>query len=978
MRPERYQEVDLLLARALDVEPRDRQSFLARECSDRPETFAQVQRLLAADLASRSFLETPSPANFFELPPFVPGGRLGNYRLEAEIGRGGMGTVYLARRDDGQYQRQVAIKQLHRVGLGEDGRSRFRDERQILAGLEHPHIARLYDAGELPGGDAFLVMEYVEGEPISTYCDRLKLSLEARLRLFLKVLQAVGYAHQNLLVHRDLKPENILVDASGEPKLIDFGIAKQLAAEEGASASTRLSQRFMTPRYASPEQVRGERISVASDVYSLGVVLYELLVGQGPYRLEALLPHQISQAVLEQIPLRPSEALRGLDPDAARQVATCRDTTPAQLVRGLIGDLDTIVLASLAKEPRRRYGTVAELAADLERHLAGFPILARGSGLSYRVTKFVARHRAAVIAAGAALLTVAGFLAHAVVERSRADRERVKAEQALGFLVETFRNLDPRKNGGEQLTVAQLLATAADRLANQSAEAPEVRATLMDTLGDAHMGLGLFEPAAKLLEGALVLRQERASRDPGALGDSLMHLGMLRYRQGDLDASEELLRRAVCAKRRLFGARRLELAEPLNLLGFVLASRSFDDTQRPLEDIAALHREALALAAELEGPSSLGVAVATLYLAGLEERRGDLEAAERLHRQALGIQLRLSGESSTEAAINRMALAKTLIARGRLAAAEAELQAALGPLALAFPETHPDVRVALHELGRIKTRQGKDAEAEVLLRKVLAADRATSGAEHPDTVNGEYSLAMALLGQEKFGEALELHQHALEMRRQVFGAESVPVAQSLGALARTLSALGEHARALELARQALELNRALYPPGHAELAWPLRNLGDVLLAQAQPAAAEPWLQQSLEILERTRPEGDFQTAWVKVLLGKCLVAMERFESAKTLLEAGTSTLAGQFSEEDRRVVAGRRLLAVVASLPGQPRAVVREKGPAVLGTEAVEQSDHAGRALGDGKGRVGAAHPGLHPTGVQSDTGETFAGKLQG
>ncbi len=609
MKPERYQQIDDLLARALEVETRERQAFVERECAERPETLAQVERLLAADVSGPSFLETPPPRAFAELPPIVPGGRLGAYRIESEIARGGMGTVYLASRDDGQYQRRVAIKRLHRVGLGEDGAARFRDERRILAGLEHPHIARLYDAGELPGGEAFLVMEYIEGEPISAHCDRLLLSLEARLRLFLKVLAAVGYAHQNLLVHRDLKPENILVDAQGEPRLIDFGIAKQLPAEESQAAVTQISTRFMTPRYASPEQMRGERISTASDIYSLGVVLYELITGLSPYRLESLLPHQALAAVLEQVPPKPSEAVKGQKAEVARSLAAARDASPAQLARSLAGDLDTIVLKALAKEVSRRYNTASELGADIESYLGGKPVAARPDTLAYRTVKFVRRHRWGVSLAASTLLLLGAQQVRLVGEKRTAIREGARTEQAMSFLVRLFEQADPYASGGKQVTADQLLTLGAEWARRDLAQEPATRATVLAALGRAEMGLGRYDEALPALNEALELRRSSEPSDLVAVAEEIAAVAWLKTQQADYDAAESLFEEALRVLRGTpRGRRSPELAGLLNRFGAALSRRhQRSDPQRSTQ-IELLHREALSLFEQVDGPKSAGVA----------------------------------------------------------------------------------------------------------------------------------------------------------------------------------------------------------------------------------------------------------------------------------------------------------------------------------------------------------------------------------
>lgn len=384
---ERWGEVDRIFEAVLDRSPGERTVFLRAFCAGDPALYREVERLLAADAWESVFLDRPAD----EVSGLMAGEReeqqrLGPYRLLRAIGCGGMGTVFLAMRDDEQYERLVAVKIL-RSGLEDtDLRRRFLAERQILARLEHPNIARLYDGGSTEDGRPYLVMELIQGLPIDEYCDRHRQTVEQRLALFLRICSAVQYTHQNLLVHRDIKPANILVTPQGEPKLLDFGIAKLLEPAATADSLTRTGIRVMTPSYASPEQMKGEAITTASDVYSLGVLLYELLAGRSPYRVEEGVE-------------KPSRALSRSGKPLPEEIAAARGSRPVALRRRLAGDLDTIVLTALRTEPARRYESVARLSSDLERHLQDLPISARPNTLGYRMRKFVRRHRAALVAA---------------------------------------------------------------------------------------------------------------------------------------------------------------------------------------------------------------------------------------------------------------------------------------------------------------------------------------------------------------------------------------------------------------------------------------------------------------------------------------------------------------------------------------------------------------------------------------------------
>jgi serine/threonine protein kinase/WD40 repeat protein len=404
MPPDRWERIEQLLDAALDIAPAERRAFLERECSDDADMRTEVLEILEAGEAPAALLDHPA-AQVAAVVSAVTGDprvpmpvRIGPYRVERLIGEGGMGTVYLARRDDGEFDQLVAVK-LVRRGLHLDARivRRFRDERQILAALSHPNIGRLLDGGLTDDNLPFFAMEYVDGLPITRYCDARSLSLEERLELFTQVCDAVAHAHGKQIVHRDIKPSNILVTDAGAPRLLDFGIAKLLDAAPGATELTRRSERLLTPEYASPEQIRGEPVVMASDVYALGVLLYELLTGRRPFTRAGRTAHELEQAVLDEEPTRPSDAVM-------------RDP----LRRRLRGDLDAIVLTAMRKEPAKRYPSAAELGADVSRYLRGNPITARPSGGIDRARRWARRHRLALSSVGAALLGASTILAVAM------------------------------------------------------------------------------------------------------------------------------------------------------------------------------------------------------------------------------------------------------------------------------------------------------------------------------------------------------------------------------------------------------------------------------------------------------------------------------------------------------------------------------------------------------------------------------------
>jgi serine/threonine protein kinase len=908
----RWQEVDALFAVALETAPEERQGLLDRLCRNDARLRAAVERLLAVDAEAATFLELPAPAiaSLTGGPAAAAGARLGPYRLQRLLGRGGMGTVFLARRDDGQFERTVALKILRYGADDPETRARFRTERQILSRLEHPAIARLYDGGETPQGGPFLVMEHVQGLPLDVYCDRNRLEIDGRLELFRRLLDAVAYAHQNLLVHRDIKPSNVLVTAAGEPKLLDFGIAKQLESD-GAAATTRMRPR--TPGYASPEQVRGESITTASDVYALGVVLYELLCGRSPYRVAHGLDCELESAILEQEPEPPSQALERPpgpgEPDRG-EIAAARRARPRELRWALRGDLDTIVLTALRKEPQRRYCSVAELAADIDRFRRALPISAHPETALYRTAKFVRRHTAGVLLAALSLTLCLALLVSLQLQRNRAQRERDKTRQALDFITDVFAQADPAQQGADKVSARDLLKIGARRASIELAGDPLVQAELMRTVGTASLGLGEAAEAAPLLQRALALYRENAPATP-EMARALEDLATLRLHQTDFETAEHLLREAVALRSRLLGEESFPVAEDLNRLGTVLAERYQSADPARSREIERLHRRALAIYGRLEGPDGPGTADSLRSLAKVLRNRGELAAAEHLARKALSINLAHRGPSHVEVPLSRRMLAVVLIDKAKFDEARRELREALAVQLEILPPDHPDLTFTRNDLALVASRSGAYDEAERLLRRVLRDQIARFGPDHAHTATVLVNLAGALQGQGKLEEAAILQERALAIRLARFGERHFDVGQSLGALARLRSDQGRHAEALALARRSLQLGREILPPGHRDLAWPLRTLGLVLLEAGRPAQAQPLLRESLALLRRTQPPGFFQTARVEVLLGACLRDLGRLQEAEPLITHGRATLEAQLPDSHELVQEAREEAAAL-------------------------------------------------------------------
>jgi tetratricopeptide (TPR) repeat protein/tRNA A-37 threonylcarbamoyl transferase component Bud32 len=804
----------------------------------------------------------------------VAGDRLGPYRLLDLIGQGGMGDVYRAVRDDDHFKKVVALKLVRREMATEPMVARFREERQILAGLEHPGIVPLLDGGASADGRPFLVMEHVEGTRIDVHCRERGLPVRARVELFRAVCSAVQYAHQNLVVHRDLKPANILVTAGDVPKLLDFGVAKLV---DPVAAATVTQFRPMTPAYASPEQFRGEALTTATDIYSLGVVLYELLAGRRPYRVSTGTPLELREAICEE------------EPEAPRADA----------------DLDAIVLKALRKAPSRRYATVEAFSEDLRRYLAGLPVAARKGTARYRAGKFVRRHRAKVVSSALLLVLGAGFAMNMRAQARRVGREKDKAERVTTFLVNLFRVSDPSEERGRTVTAREMLDQGTARIGTELTDEPEVRATLMGTMGRVYANLGLYERAMPLLEESLQTRRRVLGPEHAEVAASLHTLGDLLYDIGDYAGAESRLREGLAIKRKLLGAEHAEVAHTLHGLAAV---------RHKTGDYAgaeALYREALAMRRTLLGSEHIDVARTLNNLGSLLKNKGDLAGAGAHLRESLATKMKLLGGEHLDVARSQNNLALVLHAQGDHAGAEALHRQALATKRTLLDRGHPDIGRSLNNLANVVYDRGDYTEAEALYRQSLAIDRQNLGSAHADVAIGLNNIGNVLQMKGDPAGAEALHREALVLRRELLGREHPDVAQSLYSLATALRDQGEAASAETLHREALALRRKLLGPTHADVAASLTELAAVLSDSGRWAEAEPLVREALDIQRTVLPQPHPEVAASQSVLGGCLAAAGRFAEAEPLLRESHAQLEARLG---RRSHLTRAAAARVARL----------------------------------------------------------------
>jgi serine/threonine-protein kinase len=884
----RWNKIQALFEAALERQPAEREAFLREVAAGDSALCEEVKALLEADAKPHSLLDGFA-GDALDLPEALSleGKVIGAYRLVRQIGAGGMGNVYLAERADGQFEQKVALK-LIKLGLGsEEILKRFQSERQILARLQHPNIARLLDGGLAADGRPFFTMEFVEGKPIDQYCDQHQLTVDERLELFQTVCATVQYAHRNLVVHRDLKPSNILVTEDGAVKLLDFGIAKLLGAGDDAPALTTLTQigqRVMTPEYASPEQVRGEPITTASDVYSLGVILYELLSGHRPHQLATRTPAEIEKLISTTEPKKPSTAVNVSDKAetaATAAISLARNTQPEKLRRQLAGDLDNICLMALRKEPERRYQSVEQFLQDLMRHLQGLPVAARPSTVGYRAQKFVQRHKLGVAMTAAFVLLIAGLVGfytwRLANERDRAQLEARKAAQVSAFLADLFKVSDPSAARGRTITARELLDRGAQRLANELADQPEVQAQMMEVTGTVYQSLAQLDSAGALLEKSLAIRRKLPGNVQADIARTLWVLGKVKVEQGDYHAADSLQRLSLDMRRNLFGNQHEEIAQSLSSLGKIMYQKG------KYAEAETLHFEALAIRRALFGEVHPGVALNLDDLGWLMYERGKYDAADSLHRQALAIRQKLFGPENLEVAESLANLGGALYAKGEYENAEPLIREALAIRRKLLGDDHPQTTFNLTNLAVLLEAQHAYGEAENLYRDILAKHQRKLGEEHPVIADDLTDIGRVLAAKGNYEEAEPFFRQAIARHRKLRGPEHWLVAYTLNSLAGLLHEKGEAQAALPVYENALAIYRKAWKKPNQHVANALIGYGAALTEINKPQVAEPFLREGLDIFQNSLKPGHWQLARAQSALGTCLAALRRFEDAEPLL-----------------------------------------------------------------------------------------------
>ena len=931
MSDEHWERVKDLLHQAMQLTPEQRARFLDEACPGdcRPE----IESLLAADVQARSsFLRSPStvgPAG--EGDPVFPGmlapGDLfeARFQLVEILGEGGMGQVWLAKQI-APVRRQVALKLIKAGMYDQSVVQRFRSERQSLAIMDHPAIAKVFEAGATSQGQPYFVMEYVPGLPITKYCDQERLTIAKRLELFVQVCDGIQHAHQKAIVHRDLKPANILVaDVDGKPvpRIIDFGIAK--AAEPrlaGEGELTLLGQFVGTPGYMSPEQVDPDvrDVDTRTDVYSLGVVLYVLLTGYQPFdvKMGTRLPLDVLLRKLREEEPPPPSTKIGMDRPTSITVASARGADPRHLVRQLRGDLDWITMKALERDRARRYGTPSELAADLRRYLNDEPVVARPASAAYRLRKYAWRHRVAVgVATGLVVLlttfsVVQGLeLRRITQERDRANRERDHASRITDFMTGMFKVADPSEARGNSITAREILDKASNDIGIGLARDAEAQSQMLHVMASTYLNLGLYARAHDLSKRALDARSRLHGPEAPDTLESMTQLGWILDREGHDSDAEKLERQALADERRTLGPEAPLTLETLDHLAVI------EEDEGQYRDAESVARQVMESATRTLGPEHSQTLLATNHFARALGYQARYAEAEQQYRKLLGVDRRVLGADHPQTLAAMTSLAWVIAAQRRVAEAEGLYREVLAAQQRVLGAEHQYTVLTMANLAALLTDAGRLPDAEKLQRQVLAIRLRTLGPEHPETLSSKLNLADVLLKEGRIEESDALQRETLAVQQRVLGPQDPTTLISQSNLAAILIREHRYDEAEKVAAETLGVQQRILGQGHPDTLDSLRNLGRAMAYNHRYSEATQLFRHAIDALDTSAGQ---ESRWAVWYAFACVAAAaNRYdESLRYLREAvdrGYQDADGLMADDDLKELRHNpQFLALMGSL----------------------------------------------------------------
>ncbi len=881
----RWSQLQALFEKAVALSETERDAFLTEACGDDAELRSELEALLRADTDNThsgtgdSHLKTQDVSD-----NALVGSMIGPWRLLERIGSGGMGTVFLAERADGSFEQRVALKIVKKGMDTESVIARFRQERQILARLENPNIARVLDGGVTNDGRPFFAMEFVNGIPITQYCDQQGMDVRTRLRLFQQACNAVHAAHRNLIVHRDLKPSNILVTPDGDVKLLDFGIAKLLDATEGRKL-TRTGLQLHTPAYAAPEQLLDDAVTTATDIYALGVILYELLSGRRPFEIRRT-PAEFRELVITGSPAKPSAAITELPADTdgksrattVEEISTMRGLRVEGLRKRLRGDLDTICLMALHREPTHRYSSADNMAADIDRHLNGLPVEARPDSVMYRVSKFYRRHRTGVFATLGVLVAFVSLATYYTLrlaeERDFALDEQQKASEVVDFVTGLFEVSNPSESRGEEITVRQMLDEGAVRIRTELAERPGVQLTMQRVLGEVYYSLGAHEASVDLLEDALERQRVLLGDDNLDVATTKIALGLIYQDRGDTAEADALYREALATRIQLLGDDNPDVMEAISVRAFL------EETVGNYDEAVSLHEEVLAMAHRLHTGDHENTAKAMTKLAGIYRIVDRADEAEPLLRDALAMQIRM------------------------------------------YQGPHPDSDDTKHQLAELLRNSRRFDEAETLHKEVIASRARILGPDHIELAHIWNSYSQLLSDMGDTDGAVAANTEFIEIMERAYNGPHPSLGAAYNNRAILLRDQGDYEGAIANFQLSSDMQDAVdLPPRHLHRSFPPAGMAEVFIRQGRYEEAVPIFREALSIRREALGEDHLLVTELKSNLGAALTGLGQLQEAEVLLlDAYTRFDEGRGVDDPRRLTAAERLATLYEALGDVTRA----------------------------------------------------------